>query len=57
MSTRHVNIFKAYRLFFQNYLNFKGNSSRTEYWGAFFCNWLIRVVLLLWTLISHLKGV
>lgn len=56
MNTKHVNIFQAYHLFFQNYLNFKDNSSRTEYWWAFFCNWLIRIVLLMWILISYLKG-
>ncbi|URL60914.1 DUF805 domain-containing protein [uncultured bacterium] len=56
MSTRHVNLFKAYQLFWKNYFNFKGNSSRTEYWWPFMWNWLIRFVFLIWALVGHLKG-
>ena len=55
MTRRKVSIFKAYSLFWRNYLNFKAHSNRSAYWWAFMWNWLIRALLMIWGLITILK--
>ncbi len=38
--TKHMKVYESIRLFFQNYFEFNGRSSRTEYWHIFFL-WII----------------
>lgn len=49
-----MKILKAYVSFWKHYLQFSGSSSRTEYWGAFLCNWIIRAPFLIWGAIGLL---
>ena len=47
-TSKHVNFWQAYRLFWKNYFNFTAVGSRTEYWWTFLWNWVIRLALLIW---------
>lgn len=40
-SPKHVSFGEAIRLFFVNYANFDGRSTRSEYWWAFLFNFLV----------------
>ena len=45
MSPKHVSFVEAIKLFFINYVNFKGRSTRSEYWWIVLFNFLVSVVL------------
>jgi uncharacterized membrane protein YhaH (DUF805 family) len=48
--SNQVGLVEAYKLFWKNYANFSGRSTRAEYWFATLANLLIYVVLAILTL-------
>lgn len=55
MKSKRTGILKAYPRFWGNYFNFKTCSNRSAYWWTFMWNWLIRIILIIWGLITILK--
>ena len=45
MSPQYVNIVDAVKLFFSNYVNFKGRSTRSEYWWVILASFILGFVL------------
>lgn len=45
MSPKHVSFGEAIKLFFINYVNFTGRSTKSEYWWAVVFNFLVSMVL------------
>lgn len=45
MSPKNVDIKEAIQLFFKNYVNFNGRSTRSEYWWAFLAYYVVYLVL------------
>ncbi|GLB46268.1 hypothetical protein WR164_02470 [Philodulcilactobacillus myokoensis] len=48
----YVGFLKAYGMYWKNYFNFSGNSSRSEYWWTFLWNTIIGIVISIPMLIS-----
>lgn len=46
MEKKRIGLLTAYKLFFKNYANFRGRSTRAEYWWAVFVNFVINLLLL-----------
>ena len=45
MSPKHVGFIEAIKLYFKNYLNFTGRSTRSEYWWAYLFTFLVTLIL------------
>lgn len=52
-----MNSIQAVKLFFQNYANFNGRATRSEYWWVFLFNMLVSAAAGVFTLISIITGV
>lgn len=46
-----VGMWEAYKLLFTNYINFSGKSSRAEYWWVKLINFVIEIMLFIFSLI------
>ena len=44
---KKINMLDAVKLFFKNYFNFKGRSSRSEYWWAYLAFVIVSVVIMI----------
>ncbi|WP_099221794.1 DUF805 domain-containing protein [Listeria costaricensis] len=51
-----MNIFRAYKLFWKNYVNFHGRASRSEYWFSALINVVILILLMMISLIFLFSG-
>lgn len=45
MSPQYVNIVDAVKLFFSNYVNFRGRSTRSEYWWVMVASIFISIII------------
>lgn len=57
MSPQYVNMVDAVKLFFSNYVNFKGRSTRSEYWWVILASFILGLVLgILGAIMTAAKG-
>ncbi|WP_125571104.1 DUF805 domain-containing protein [Lacticaseibacillus songhuajiangensis] len=54
MGTQKVSFIEALRLFFKNYANFRGRSSRSEYWYMFLWNAIYSAIMEVWVFMAIL---
>lgn len=52
MSPQYTNLVGAVKLFFSNYVNFKGRSTRSEYWWVILASFILGFVLGIFNAIS-----
>jgi uncharacterized membrane protein YhaH (DUF805 family) len=54
MGTQKVSFIEALLLFFKNYANFRGRSSRSEYWYMFLWNAIYSAIMEVWVFMAIL---
>lgn len=52
MSPQYTNLVGAVKLFFSNYVNFKGRSTRSEYWWVILASFILGFVLGIFNVIT-----